>query len=178
MKLYIKNMVCPRCITAVKNELENLGLEVSNVKIGQATLKVKNISSEKMKEITTGLESLGFELLENKKNLKVEKIKNIIIDLVHKGDSVFQDRLSVLISSRLNQNYSALSNLFSKQEGITIEKFFIRQKIEKVKELLLYNELNINEIAYKLDYSSVAHLSNQFKKITGYSPTAYRKIYA
>lgn len=173
--LYIKNMVCNRCILVVQNELEKLHLEVRNIKLGEVTLAEEPTLKQK-EELDESLTALGFEILNDKNQRTIEKIKNLIIDIVHHRNNEIKTNLSDLISSELNQDYSALSNLFSEVEGITIEKYFIAQRIEKVKELLVYDELTLSEIADKLNYSSVAYLSNQFKKVTGLTPTHFRKI--
>lgn len=175
MKLYIKNMVCNRCILVVKNELEKIGVEPKNIILGEVTLD-KELTAEEMKTFDTSLTQLGFELINDKKMRIIEKIKNIIINLVHYQDGEMKINLSEILSEELNQNYNHLSNLFTEVEGTTIEKYYIAQKIEKVKELLVYNELTLSEIAYRLNYSSVAYLSNQFKKVTGLTPSHFKKI--
>ena len=175
MKLYIKNMVCNRCVMVVRDEMEKLGLDVSNVILGEVWLN-QELSNEQKEKVRETLEPLGFELIDDRKSRNIEKIKNIIIDLVHHKDSLLQTNLSDLLSAELNHDYSYLSNLFSEVEGTTIEKYFIAQKIEKVKELLVYDELSLSEIAYRLNYSSVAYLSNQFKKVTGLTPSHFRQI--
>ncbi len=175
MKLYIKNMVCNRCITAVEQELKKLGIEGSNVSLGEVDSPAE-ISKEKLAQLEQNLDELGFELLNDSKKKLIEKIKNIIIQQVHYPEEEQQHNLSEIISKALHKDYSSLSSLFSDVEGITIEKFLIHQKIEKVKEYIIYDEMSISEIAYKLGYSSVAHLSNQFKKVTGLSPTHFKTL--
>ncbi|RZJ53649.1 MAG: AraC family transcriptional regulator [Flavobacterium sp.] len=175
MKLYIKNMVCGRCKMVVKSELEKLGLETVSVELGEVELKNEITESEKAK-LLYNLHSLGFDLLDDKKSKAIEKIKTLIIDLVHHKNNELKINLSDYLSQNLNQDYNSLSNLFSEIESTTIEKYFISQKIEKVKELLIYNELSLSEIADMLNYSNVAHLSNQFKKITGFSPTSFKQL--
>lgn len=168
-------MVCNRCITAVENELQQLGLHPQNTKLGEVELE--NILSEKEKEtISIHLQQLGFELIDDKKSRTIEQIKNAIIDLVHHQDNDLKSNLSEVLSSKINHDYAYLSKLFSEVEGITIEKYFISQKIEKVKELLVYDELSLSEIAQQLNYSSVAYLSNQFKKVTGLTPSHFKNL--
>ncbi|WP_298648919.1 AraC family transcriptional regulator [uncultured Proteiniphilum sp.] len=173
--LFIKNMVCNRCIMVVKNELEKLSLDVKSVRLGEVTLG-KEPTSEEKKQIEEVLIPLGFQVIDDKKSRIIEKIKNIIIDLVHHQDNNTKTNLSELLSSELHHDYNYLSNLFSEVEGTTIEKYFIAQKIEKVKELLVYDELSLSEIAFRLNYSSVAYLSNQFKKVTGLTPSHFKQI--
>jgi len=173
--LFIKNMVCNRCIMVVQQELEKLGLDVKRITLGEVTLG-KELTSEKRKQIESVLIPLGFEVIDDKKSRIIEKIKNIIINLVHHHDNDTRTNLSELLSRELHHDYNYLSNLFSEVEGTTIEKYFIAQKIEKVKELLVYDELSLSEIAYRLNYSSVAYLSNQFKKVTGLTPSHFKQI--
>ena len=173
--LFIKNMVCNRCIMVVQNELDKLGLDVKNIKLGEVTLDKEPTTDEKNK-LDKALILLGFELIDDKKSRVIEKIKNVIIDLVHHQDNNTKTNLSDVLSSQLHHDYNYLSNLFSEVEGTTIEKYFIAQKIEKVKELLVYNELSLSEIALRLNYSSVAYLSNQFKKVTGLTPSYFKQI--
>lgn len=175
MKLFIKNMVCNRCKMVVQAEMEKLGLHPVSVELGEVTLTETDIEPEKQK-LSKNLQALGFELIDNRKSRIIEKIKNVIIDLVHHQDSDTKYNLSEVLSGELHLDYNYLSSLFSEVEGTTIEKYFIAQRIEKVKELLVYDELSLSEIAYRLNYSSVAYLSNQFKKITGLTPSHFRKI--
>lgn len=177
MKVYIKNMVCNRCIMVVENELRKLGLEPEAVVLGEVKLSRKP-SAEDTRRIGEALEPLGFALIDDKKSRLIEKIKALIIELVHRKDAALSTNLSDYLSSRLHHDYNYLSQLFSEVEGVTIEKYFIAQKIERVKELLVYDELSLSEIAWKLHYSSVAYLSNQFKKVTGLSPSHFKKIKA
>ncbi|MEO8236914.1 MAG: AraC family transcriptional regulator [Flavobacterium sp.] len=175
MKLYIKNMVCSRCKMVVKSEFEKLGLQTISVELGEVELQ--NEITEIQKEVLLqNLHSLGFDLLDDKKSKTIEKIKTLIIDLVHYKNNELKTNLSDYLAENLNQDYNTLSNLFSEVENTTIEKYFISQKIEKVKELLIYNELSLSEIADMLNYSNVAHLSNQFKKITGFTPTSFKQL--
>ena len=173
--IFIKNMVCDRCIMVVQNELEKLGLDAKNIKLGEVILS-KEITSLEKENLSKTLEPLGFEVIDDKKGRIIEKIKNIIIDLVHQQDSDVKTNLSDVLSDKLHHDYNYLSNLFSEVEGTTIEKYFIAQKVEKVKELLVYDELSLSEIAKRLNYSSVAYLSNQFKKVTGLTPSHFKQI--
>lgn len=173
--LFVKNMVCNRCIMVVQDELEKLGLDYTNVKLGEVNL-TKELTPEERDALENVLVPLGFELIDDKKSRIIEKIKNIIIDLVHHQDNDSKTNLSDILSEKLNHDYNYLSNLFSEIEGTTIEKYFIAQKIEKIKELLVYDELTLSEIALRLNYSSVAYLSNQFKKVTGLTPSHFKQI--
>lgn len=175
MKLYIKNMVCSRCKMVVKSEFEKLGLPTISVELGEVELE-KEISDEQKEVLLENLQVLGFDLIDDKKTKTVERIKNLIVDLVHHKNNDLKINLSDYLAENLNQDYNSLSNLFSEIENTTIEKYFISQKIEKVKELLIYNELSLSEIADVLNYSNVAHLSNQFKKITGFTPTSFKQL--
>jgi len=168
-------MVCIRCKMVVKSELEKLGLHYLSVDLGEAEI-VENPSAEQLNELNTALRKSGLELMENKKSILVEKIKSIIIELVHYNDDQIKINLSVYLSEKLNFNYTYLANLFTEVKGTTIEQFYLAHKIEKVKELLIYDELNLTEIAWKMHYSSVAHLSNQFKKMTGLTPTHFKNL--
>ena len=171
--LAIKNMVCARCVRVVKEELENLGLDVHEVELGEATVS-GNATTEQIK---TALANAGFELLEDKKARTIEQIKNYIIQLIQDPENRTAN-YSDLIAEHLNKDYHYLSQLFSSTETVTIERYIILQKIERVKEWLVYDELTLSEIAYKLGYSSVAHLSSQFKQVTGFTPTAFKKLKA
>jgi len=168
-------MVCIRCQLIVKAEIEKLGIQYIDVKIGEAEL-VENISQEQKKQLDISLKKSGLHLMDNKKSILVEKIKSAIIELVHYSEEQIKVNLSDYLSDKLNYDYTYLANLFSEVKGINIEKFYLNHKIEKVKELIVYDELNLTEIAYKMHYSSVAHLSNQFKKITGLSPSHFKKL--
>ncbi|SHE96675.1 AraC-type DNA-binding protein [Mariniphaga anaerophila] len=175
MKLHIKNMVCDRCKMVVKAELQQLGHQPLSVELGEVVLD-KELSSEEKTVFKKKLEALGFELIDDKRSRLIEKIKNLIIELVHQQNSLLKTNLSDYLSSRLNHDYNYMTNLFTEVEGTTIEKYFIAQKIEKVKELLVYDELTLSEIAWQLNYSSVAHLSSQFKKVTGLTPSHFKNI--
>ncbi len=175
MHLYVKNMVCNRCILVVKQELEKLNIESRSITLGEVETKA-GLSTEKMQQLGNNLAALGFELLDNSRQQLIEKIKNIIIQEVHHNDEENHHNYSQILSKALYKDYSYLSSLFSEVEGITIEKYIINQKIEKVKELIIYDELNLSEIAFKLGYSSVSHLSNQFKKVTGLTPSYFKQV--
>lgn len=175
MKLYIKNMVCGRCIMVVKSKLEKLGLNLLSIQLGEVEIK-ENITKNQKDTLAKQLLSLGFELIDDKKSKTIEKIKNLIVDVVHYKNNELKTNLSDYLATHLLQDYNTLSNLFSEVEGTTIEQYFIAQKIEKVKELLMYNELSLSEIAFQLNYSSVAYLSNQFKKVTGFTPTYFKQL--
>ena len=175
MKLYIKYMVSLRCKMVVKEELQKLGLHFVIVELGTVEI-LENITSAQHQQLKLNLMQAGLELLDNKKSILIEKIKNVIVDMIHHSDTLPKVNYSDYIGEKLGYDYTYLSNLFSEVKGITIQQFIIIHKIERVKELLLYNELNLTEISYKLHYSSVAHLSNQFKKITGLSPSFYKSL--
>lgn len=168
-------MVCIRCQMVVKAELEKLHLRYMDVKIGEVTL-FEDILPENLELLDIALRKSGLQLMDNKKKILVEKIKSLIIELVHYTEEQIKINLSDFLSEKLNHDYTYLANLFSEVKGITIEKFFLLHKIEKVKELIVYDELNLTEIADKMHYSSVAHLSNQFKKITGLTPSHFKNL--
>lgn len=176
MKFYIKNMVCGRCIMVVNSEFEKLGIHPLNISLGEVDIAEEELNPEQIEELDKALANLGFERIDDRKSRLIEAIKNLVIQHIHYSQPDLKTNWSDLISSELHYEYNYLSNLFSSVEGITIENFIIRQKIEKVKELLVYDELTLSEIAWKLGYSSVAHLSSQFKKITGFTPVAFRKM--
>jgi AraC-like DNA-binding protein len=175
MNLYIKNMVCHRCKLAVENELKNSGLHPLKVELGQVVLKEDILTAAQQKQLSENLTVLGFELLDDKRKKLIEKIKTIIIESVHYNKHQTNKNYSVFISENLHHDYSYLSKLFSETEGITIEQFIISQKIEKAKEMLAYDEKSLSEIAFELGYSSVGYLSSQFKKVTGFTPGAFKK---
>lgn len=175
MILYIKNMVCSRCKMVVKSLLEKQGHNPLSVSLGEVEVE-GDLTKKQSEELNRALKSSGFELIDNKKSKTIEKIKTEIINLVHHSDYELKKNLSEHIASKINQDYNYLSNLFSEVEGTTIEKYFINQRIERVKELLMYDELSLSEIADKLGYSSVAYLSNQFKKITGFTPSYFKTL--
>jgi AraC-like DNA-binding protein len=159
----------------VRAELEKLGLNIVNVKIGEANI-AGDLLPEQTEQLDAALRDSGLQLLDNRKSILVEKIKIAIIELVHHTDEQIRVNLSDFLAEKLNHDYTYLANLFSEVKGMTIERFFLTHKIEKVKELIVYDEMNLTEIAYKMHYSSVAHLSNQFKKLTGLTPSHYKKL--
>jgi AraC-like DNA-binding protein len=175
MKLYIKYMVSLRCKMFVKDELQKLGLNCMSIDLGVVEIK-GDITSQQLETLRERLNAGGLELLDDRKNILVEKIKSVIIEMVHYADELPKVNDSDYISDKLGYDYTYLSNVFSEVKGTTIQQYMILHKIEKAKELLLYDELTLTEIAYKLNYSSVAHLSNQFKKVTGLTPTYFKKI--
>lgn len=177
MNLYVKNMVCNRCIMIVKQLVEKAGLQATALRLGEVEIN-KEPTKQQLSELSENLAQVGFELLDDKKQQLIEKIKNIIVEQVHYSEMDEPHKFSELLSRQTHKDYSYLSNLFSQVEGITIEKYIINQKIEKVKELLVYDEFNVSEIAFKLGYSSVAHLSAQFKKVTGLTPGHFKKLKA
>jgi AraC-like DNA-binding protein len=168
-------MVCIRCQMVVKSELERLGVGYIDVRIGEVITK-EDVPLEQLELLDEALKKSGLQLLDDKKSILVEKIKGVVIELVHYTDEQIKINLSDYLSEKLNYDYTYLANLFSEVKGITIEKFYLTHRIEKVKELLVYDELNLSEIAYKMHYSSVSHLSNQFKKITGLSPSHFKQL--
>jgi len=175
MKLYIKNMVSNSCKTIVKSEIKKLGLNLLFIELGEVEI-AENMAEEQRYQLDINLQKLGLELLDNKKSMIVERIKNRIIELVHYSDKRMKVKLSFYLSEKLEYDYTYLANLFSENQGITIEHFFLNHKIERVKELLIYDETSLTEIADKMQYSSVAHLSSQFKKITGLTPSNYKLL--
>lgn len=174
MKLYIKNMVCDRCKLAVKTELQKHQLAYNSIELGEVDL-VHEPAPQQLKQFDDSLLALGFERIEDRQARIVSKIKTTVIDFVRNRNLAQKTNLSTLITETLNKDYASLSTLFSQAEGITIEHFAILQKIEYVKELLVYDELSLSEIASQLHYSSVQHLSAQFRKVTGLTPSAFRK---
>ncbi|SMC65205.1 AraC family transcriptional regulator [Moheibacter sediminis] len=173
IKLQIKNMVCPRCIMAVENVLNEMKVSAIEIRLGEVLLN-QELKTDELSTFKSKIEKLGFELLDDKNSALINKIKSIIIGQIHEKNENFV--LSELISFKLNKEYSQLSKLFSATVGMTIEHFAILQKIEKVKELLVYDELSLKEIAFQLDYSSSAHLSAQFKKVTGFTPSEFKSL--
>jgi len=175
LKLFIKNMVCIRCKMVVKDQLQKLGYHPVIVELGEADI-TEDLSAAELEQVRTALMHSGLELMEDKKSILIQKIKNIIIELVHYSEEPLVVNLSEFLHQKLDHNYTYLANLFSQVQGTTIEKYFISHKIERVKELLVYNELNLTEIAYLMHYSSVAHLSAQFKKVTGLTPSHFKQL--
>ena len=175
LKLYIKYMVSARCKMVVKEELKKLGLHFIVVDLGEVEI-MEELSNEQRTELKCNLLSSGLELMDDKRAVLIEKIKNVVIEMVHHADEVIKVNFSNHLSEKLNHDYTYMANLFSEVQGTTIEQFIICHKIERIKELMIYGELNITEIAWKMNYSSVAHLSNQFKKVTGLSPSHFKKL--
>jgi AraC-like DNA-binding protein len=168
-------MVSIRCKMVVKSELEKLGLHYRKVDLGEVDIR-ENITPEQRNQLKTALMKSGLELMDDKKAILIEKIKNVIIEMIHYADEPPKINFSDFLSEKLGYDYTYLANLFSEVTGITIEHFIIAHKIERVKELIIYDELNLTEISFKLNYSSVAHLSNQFKKVTGLTPTFFKQL--
>jgi len=168
-------MVSARCKMAVKEELKKLGLHFIVVDLGEIEI-MENISADQRERLKVALYSSGLELMDDKRAVLIEKIKNTIIEMIHHTDEMIKINFSDFLSEKLNHNYTYLANLFSEVQGTTIEQFIISHKIERIKELIIYGELNITEIAWKMNYSSVAHLSNQFKKMTGLSPSHFKQL--
>ena len=168
-------MVSIRCKMIVKEELTKLGLHYIIVELGEVDI-MENISLEQREEVKAALFHSGLELMDDKRSVLIERIKNTIVEMVHHTDEIIKTNFSDFLSKKLNHDYTYLANLFSEVQGTTIEKFIISHKIERIKELIIYGELNITEIAWKMNYSSVAHLSNQFKKVTGLSPSHFKQL--
>jgi len=175
MKLFIKNMVCGRCISAIENIFSHADIKIKSIRLGEVELE-SEISEDHLLAIEKQLEETGFERIKDSSHQLIEKIKNLIILKITEQDIDENFLLSEFLTSKLHKDYSSLSKLFSQNENITLEQFFILQKIEKVKELLLYNEFTLTEIAGKLGYKSVQHLSSQFKNSTGFTPTEFKKL--
>lgn len=175
LTLHLKNMVCQRCIRVVQDILQQVNALVTDVRLGKAMLEAP-LSSQQKEVLTRLLEAEGFELLTDKSSQLIEQIKTLIIELVHYDKELPHINYSEYLSQQLNHEYNYLSRLFSSVEGVTIEKYMIQQKVERIKELLIYDELKPTEIAYKLNYSSLQHMSNQFKKVTGLSPRAFKNL--
>lgn len=175
MKIYVKYMVSLRCKMVVKEELKKLGLHFIVVDLGEIEI-MEDLTESQHQELKEALLLSGLELMDDKRAVLIEKIKTVIIEMVHYSDEVIKINFSNYVSEKLHYDYTYLSNLFSEVKGITIQQFVIIHKIERVKELLLYHELNLTEISYRLQYSSVAHLSNQFKKITGLTPSEFKHL--
>ena len=173
--LHIKNMVCNRCIIVVRASLERLGLHPQSVGLGEAILR-ETITQAVRRQVRAAIGPFGFELLDDKREQLIEQIKNTIVDVVHHHDEALKTNLSDYLQDKLHRNYGSLSKLFSEVTNTTIEKYLIAQKIERAKELLVYGELTINEIADKLNYSSTAYFSSQFKSVTGLTPSHFKAI--
>lgn len=175
MQLYIKNMVCNRCIMVVEQLLKDLNLPAATVELGLVELEKEPAEKQRLL-LKEGLQQLGFELLDDARKKLIEKLKTIVIEQVQHELDERKHNFSQILSSKLHKEYSYLSRLFSEVEGITIEKYIINQKIEKAKELLVYDEMSLSGIAFQLGYSSAAHLSAQFKKVTGLTPSHFKKL--
>ena len=175
MQLYIKNMVCERCIMAVRRELEAEGIPFQSIQLGEVKLTTE-LPKEVLERLSAKLQLAGFEILDNKRSRIVEKIKNTIVSLIHHKENDLNIKLSALLEDKLEMDYHHLTTLFSSVEGITIEKYTILQRIEKAKELLMYDELSLSQIADEMGYSSVQHLSQQFKKVTGLTPSHFKNL--
>lgn len=175
MKIYIKNMVCTRCKMLVEAELGAMGIHNAIVSLGEVEIK-DEVTITQHEHLRESLHKSGLEVMDDKRSMLIEKIRNVVIQLVHHSDEQLKMNFSVFLSDKLGYDYTYLANIFSAVQGITIEKFLIAHKIERVKELLVYDELNLTQIAEKLHYSSVSHLSNQFKKITGLTPSHFRQM--
>lgn len=175
MKLFIKYMVCIRCKMVVKSELEKLGLVYTKVDLGEANIR-DQITPEQRALLKTALMKSGLELMDDHKAILIERIKAVIVEMVHYAEEAPKTNFSDYLSEKLHYDYTYLANLFSETTGITIQNYIIAHKIERVKELLLYDELTLTEISYRLNYSSVAHLSNQFRKVTGLTPTFFKQL--
>lgn len=175
MKLYIKYMVSLRCKMIVKDALETMGLRYSSLDLGVVET-LEDLTPEQLLKFKEKLSHAGLQLLDDKRSILIDRIKTVIIEMIHYSEELPKVNFSIYLSQKLNYDYTYLSNIFSEVKGMTIQHFIIIHKIERVKELLLYDELNLTEISYKLHYSSVAHLSNQFKKITGLTPSFFKKL--
>lgn len=175
MILHIKNMVCDRCNAAVRSILDSLGVSYQSVILGEVE-STEKVTGKLRTALKTALQAQGFDLLDDKKSKMIEKVKNLLIALVQEEGELDKINISGYVSQAIAVDYSSLSQIFSNQEGYTIEHYFILQRIEKVKELLRYNEMSLSEIAIKMHFSDVAHLSNQFKKVVGCTPTAFKKF--
>lgn len=173
--IYIKNMVCDRCVMVVRDIFARLSIEVARVVLGEVETR-ETLTAEQVQQLTAQLEAVGFEVIDNRRSKLIELIKNCIRDLVYRKEGSLKVNLSDYLAEHVHLDYSYLTSLFSEAEGTTIEKYFIAQKIERVKELLVYDDLSLSEIAHRLNYSSTAHLSSQFKKVTGLTPTFYKQL--
>ena len=172
--IHIKNMVCPRCITAVSNVMEQLEIPYASINLGEVKL-LSSLNAKTKRDLSKGLQNSGFSLIDNRKSQLIERMKTLVVDKIHHSPEVLDIKWAGYISKNLHLDYKYLSSLFSSVESITFEQYIINQKIERVKELIVYDELTLSEIAFNLNYSSVAYLSNQFKKVTGMTPSQFKK---
>lgn len=175
MKIYVKNMACESCKLVVKDALKELDISPVKVELGEIETK-EDVSDDKKEQLNNKIKKAGLELLEKKQGVLIEKIRKVMIDYVYKSDDKPNIKFSVLLSKELNYSYTYLANFFSEVEAITIEQFIIALKIERIKELIIFGEDTLSEISYKLHYSSVAHLSAQFKKVTGLTPSHFKAL--
>jgi len=175
VKLFIKYMVSTRCKITVKEALKKMGVHFVIVELGEVDI-MEDLSLKQREILKQELLGSGLEVIDDKRSILIERIKNTVIDMVHNSDELIKTNFSNYLSDRLHHDYTYMANLFSEVQGTTIEQFVIANKVERIKELIIYNELNITEIAWKLNYSSVAHLSNQFKKVTGLTPSHFRQL--
>lgn len=175
MKIHIKSMVSLRCKLVVKDALKNLGICYKYIDLGEVDIENNELTDKKREDLKKLLLQSGLELMDEKKSIIVERIKNMLVEMIHYTEELPRIKISVFLSKKLNHNYTYLSNLFKEVSGITIQHYIVLHKIEKVKELILYDELTLNEIMHILNYSSVAHLSTQFKKVTGMTPSDFKK---
>ena len=175
MKLHIKYMVSNRCKTVVRTALKELGVHFVLLELGEVEI-MERLTGEQRESLRNTLEDAGLELIDDKRSILIEKIKNVIVDMIHHSEEMIKVNASIYLSEKLNHDYTYLANIFSQVQGISIEQFTILHKVEKIKELLMYGELNISEISYKMNYSSTAHLSTQFKKVTGLTPTHFKQM--
>lgn len=175
MKIFIQNMVSLRCKMMVKSELEKLGIDYKSVELGEVQL-VEPLSESKRQILKTALHKSGLELMDDKKAMMIEKIINIIVEMVHYSDELPPVNFSIFLQEKMKLDYHKMAEIFSKTKGVTIEHFVILHKVERIKELITYDQLNLTEISYRMHYSSVAHLSRQFKQVTGLTPTFYKNL--
>lgn len=172
--IYIKNMVCPRCISAVSNILKQLEISYASIKLGEVKL-MSTLNTNTKKELSEALQNSGFNLIDDRKSQLIEQMKTLVVNKIHHSSSELNIKWADYVSDNIHLDYKYLSSLFSSVESITFEQYIINQKIERVKELIVYDELTLSEIAFKMNYSSVAYLSNQFKKVTGMTPSQFKK---
>lgn len=176
MVLYVKNMVCNRCKTAVGKIFGDAGLTVHRMDLGEVEVGTASLPPQLLEELRHKLLASGFELIDDRKSRIIERIRNMVVSIIHHADEQPREKYSEIIAAGLHYDYSYLSKLFSEVEGVTIEQYIINQKVEKIKEYIVYDELSLSDIAFRMGYSSVAHLSAQFKKVTGMTPGQFRKL--